>query len=35
MRSINQSKDDDNIRGLLLRVNNPGGSSAASDEIYR
>ncbi|MFO7820159.1 MAG: signal peptide peptidase SppA [Halanaerobacter sp.] len=35
MKQINQVKDDKNIKALLLRVNTPGGSSAASDSIYR
>ena len=35
MQQINQAKDDKNIKALLLRVNTPGGSSAASDSIYR
>ncbi|MGM0369321.1 MAG: signal peptide peptidase SppA [Bacillota bacterium] len=35
MEQINSAKDDENIKALLLRVNTPGGSSAASDSIYR
>ncbi|WP_018248346.1 signal peptide peptidase SppA [Orenia marismortui] len=35
MAQINKAKKDDTIKGLLLRVNSPGGSSAASDAIYR
>ncbi|GAB6138964.1 signal peptide peptidase SppA [Halanaerobaculum tunisiense] len=34
MKQINQAKDNENIKGILLRVNTPGGSSAASDAIY-
>jgi protease-4 len=29
-----QARDDDSIKAVLLRVNSPGGSAAASDEIY-
>ncbi len=35
MSQINQAKKDSNIKGMLLKVNSPGGSSAASDAIYR
>jgi protease-4 len=35
MAHINQAKDDESVKGILLRVNSPGGSSAASDAIYR
>ena len=35
MKQINQAKDAKNVKALLLRVNTPGGSSAASDSIYR
>ncbi|MBM7623958.1 signal peptide peptidase SppA [Sporohalobacter salinus] len=35
IKYINQAKDNKKIKALLLRVNSPGGSSAASDEIYR
>ncbi|SKA12162.1 signal peptide peptidase SppA [Selenihalanaerobacter shriftii] len=35
MKQINQAKDDKKVKAILLRVNSPGGSSAASDEIYR
>lgn len=27
--------EDESVKGVLLRVNSPGGSAAASDEIYR
>jgi len=27
--------DDNSVKGVLLRVNSPGGAAAASDEIYR
>lgn len=35
MKQIQKAKDDKSIKALLLRVNSPGGSSAASDSIYR
>ncbi|ADL11562.1 signal peptide peptidase SppA [Acetohalobium arabaticum] len=35
IKQINEAKDNKKIKALLLRVNSPGGSSAASDEIYR
>ncbi|MCC7478700.1 signal peptide peptidase SppA [bacterium] len=28
-------RDDDSIRAVVLRINSPGGSAAASDEIFR
>lgn len=35
MSQINRAKDDEKIKAIILRVNSPGGSSAASDAIYR
>jgi len=35
MRQINRAKEDDTVKAILLKVNTPGGSSAASDAIYR
>lgn len=35
MKQIQKAKDDKGIKALLLRVNTPGGSSAASDSIYK
>ncbi|GAB6099681.1 hypothetical protein JCM16358_15600 [Halanaerocella petrolearia] len=35
MKYINQAKGDKKVKAILLRVNTPGGSSAASDAIYR
>jgi protease IV len=32
---INQAIDDDHAKAILVRINSPGGSAAASDEIYR
>jgi len=31
---INQVKDRDNIKGVVIRINSPGGSVAPSQEIY-
>ena len=33
-RYIRKAKDDDNIKAVVLRVNSPGGSGAASDIIW-
>ena len=30
-----EAQGDDAVKGVLLRINSPGGSAAASDEIYR
>jgi len=30
-----QAMDDPSVRGVLLRINSPGGSAVGSDEIYR
>ncbi len=35
MDYINQAREDQGIKAILLRVNSPGGSSAASDAIYQ
>ena len=32
---INQAADDDNVKAIVLRVDSPGGSSIASDVIWR
>lgn len=32
---LNEIKADDKVKGVLLYVNSPGGSAAASEEIYR
>jgi protease-4 len=29
------ARDDDSVKGILLRINSPGGSAAGSDEIFR
>jgi len=34
-RLIRQAREDDNVRALVLRVDSPGGSVSASDEIYQ
>ena len=31
---LEQAVEDDNIKAVLLRVNSPGGTSAAGQEIY-
>ncbi len=33
--SIKRARDDDSIKAIVLRVNSPGGSGVASDEILR
>ncbi|MGM0502462.1 MAG: signal peptide peptidase SppA [Bacillota bacterium] len=35
MKQIKRAKESKSVKALLLRVNTPGGSSAASDSIYR
>lgn len=30
-----QARDDDSVKAIVLRINSPGGSAAASDEIYQ
>lgn len=32
---LERARDDDEIRGLLLRINSPGGTVTASDILYR
>lgn len=32
---LKQISQEENVRGILLRVNSPGGSAAASDQIYQ
>lgn len=32
---LKQARDDGNIKAVVLRVNSPGGSPAAAEEIYR
>ncbi len=34
-RLLEQIREDDNIRGVILRINSPGGDAIASDEILR
>lgn len=33
-RELYEARDDSSVAGVVLRVNSPGGSAAASDEIY-
>ncbi|WP_408955292.1 signal peptide peptidase SppA [Natroniella sp. ANB-PHB2] len=35
MEQINQLKEEKDVKGLILRINSPGGSSAASEAIYQ
>ncbi len=35
IRLIEQYAERDNVRGILLEINSPGGVTVASDEIYR
>ena len=32
---IYRARDDESVKGILIRVDSPGGSAAGSDEIYR
>lgn len=32
---LEKARKDDNIKAVVLRINSPGGSAAASDEIYQ
>jgi protease-4 len=34
-RLLGQIREDDNIKGVILRINSPGGDAIASDEILR
>lgn len=34
-RAIRQAREDDSVSALVLRVDSPGGSASASDEIWR
>ena len=35
VKAINKAKNDTAIKAVVLRVNSPGGSSLASDVIWR
>jgi protease-4 len=35
VEELYKARDDDNIKAVVLRINSPGGTAAASDEIYR
>lgn len=35
VREIKDLVDDNSIKGIIIRVNSPGGSAAASDEIWK
>ena len=34
-KTILELKDDDNVKGMVLRVNSPGGSAFASEQIWK
>lgn len=34
VRDLNKLKDDDNVKAVVLRVNSPGGSAFASEQIW-
>lgn len=35
VKQLYKALEDDTVKGVLLRINSPGGSAAGSDEIYR
>lgn len=35
MRQLRRAAEDDSIKAVVLRINSPGGSPAASQEVYR
>lgn len=35
LRKIRQAEYDQGIKGMILRINSPGGSAPASEEVYR
>lgn len=35
VKLIYQAKEDDDIKGIIIRINSPGGSVIASEEIYQ
>ena len=34
-KEIRQAREDDNVKAIVLRINSPGGSASASDQIWR
>lgn len=34
-KMLRQVRDDDDVRGVILRINSPGGSALASEEIWK
>ncbi len=35
VKAIREAADDSNVKGIVLRINSPGGSGLASDEMWR
>ncbi|MDH4016624.1 MAG: signal peptide peptidase SppA [Actinomycetota bacterium] len=35
VEQLDRARDDDDVRAVLLRVDSPGGSASASDDVYR
>ena len=35
VKLIRRAKNDDNVKGIIIRINSPGGSVIASEEIYQ
>ncbi len=35
IEKLEEAKDDDNIKAIIIRINSPGGAVGASQEIYR
>lgn len=34
-KAIRKAREDDNVKAIVLRINSPGGSASASDQIWR
>ncbi len=34
-KAIREAREDDNVKAIVLRINSPGGSASASDQIWR
>ena len=34
-KEIRQAREDDNVKAIVLRINSPGGSASASDQMWR
>jgi len=35
VEQLDRARDDGDVRGVLLRIDSPGGSASASDDVYR